>query len=74
MANRHVVPHNGKWADRAEGASRVGGIYDTQAQAFDAGRARVINSGGGELRIHGENGKIRDSNTYGKVDPYPPKG
>jgi hypothetical protein len=28
---------------------------------------------GGEMLIHGENGRMRERNTYRK-DPFPPKG
>ena len=37
--------------------------------------APVIQSviGGGEVRIHGTDGKIRNSNTIGKPDPNPPR-
>ncbi|WP_232425744.1 DUF2188 domain-containing protein [Mycobacterium sp. JS623] len=32
-------------------------------------------SGGGEVRVHGRDGKIRDSNTVDPGnDPFPPKG
>jgi len=32
-------------------------------------------SGGGEVNIHRkDNNQIRDKNTIGKQDPYPPKG
>ena len=30
----HVVPHNGAWATRKEGAQRVGHTADTQREAY----------------------------------------
>ncbi len=38
-------------------------VTPTQAQAIDAGRPIVANSGGGELRIKGRDGRLRDSDT-----------
>src|ERR1044071_7173303 len=37
--------------------------HDTQADAIDRGREIVRNLGGGELRIHDQQGRIRDSDT-----------
>lgn len=68
----HVVTHDNGWATRKEGSDRAGGVYDTQREAIahartQAQRERV------EVVIHGEDGKIRDSNSYGK-DPTRTKG
>ena len=74
MARRrdyHVVPHNGDWGVRREGASRVGSIHRTQGDAIDAGRERAIRDHT-ELVIHRPNGQIRDSDSYGN-DPLPPR-
>jgi hypothetical protein len=68
----HVVPHSSGWATRREGASRVGSIHGTQAQAADAARSTAIRERG-EVVIHRPNGQIRDANSYGN-DPFPPKG
>ena len=68
----HVVPHNGAWATRREGASRVGSTHTTQSDAIDAARGRAIRDAG-EVVIHRPDGQIRDSNSYGN-DPFPPKG
>jgi uncharacterized protein YdaT len=70
--NQHIVPHEDGWAVRGEGNQRVTSIHDTQQQAIRAGRDIARNQGS-ELLIHGENGRIRERNTYGH-DPYPPKG
>ena len=74
-ANRHVVPNpDGGWDVRAPGAARASSHHDTQADAIDRGREIVHNAGGGELIIHGRDGKIRDSDTIAPGnDPYPPR-
>lgn len=70
--NVHVVPHNGKWATRTEGNSRVTKNFDRQADAAKAGRDQAVNNGS-ELLIHGRNGQIREKNSYGN-DPKDVKG
>jgi uncharacterized protein YdaT len=71
VARQHVVPHNGQWAVRAEGATRVTRICDTQAEAFDVGRTIARNQQT-ELVVHRPDGRIRDSESYGN-DPCPPR-
>jgi hypothetical protein len=70
--NQHVVPHNGAWAVRGEGNSRVTSMHQTQAQAQAAARDIAINQHS-EVVIHRPNGQIRDKDSYGH-DPYPPRG
>jgi hypothetical protein len=71
--NQHVVPHSGGWAVRGEGNSRVTSTHDTQREAIDAGR-EIARNQHGELLIHGRNGQIRERDSVGNNDPYPPKG
>jgi len=73
--SRDVVPNpDGGWDVRAPGGSRASSHHDTQADAIDRGREIVQNLGGGELRIHGRNGEIRDSDTIPPGnDPNPPR-
>jgi hypothetical protein len=73
---RHVVRRpDGKWADQAEGAHRAARLYPTQAEAQAAATERLYSRpGGGEVVIHGRDGKIRDSNTINRADPFPPRG
>lgn len=75
MANYHVSRRaNGDWQARKEGADKAGGIFDTQREAEKAAKEFSANSGGGEVRIHGLDGKIRDSDTVKPaIDPNPPK-
>lgn len=71
---RHVVPRGQDWAVVKPGASRASKITETQAQAERAAKRMVANEGGGEVRIHGRNAKIRDSDTVRPgPDPSPPK-
>jgi hypothetical protein len=70
--NKHVVSHPEGWAVRAEGSSRVSRVFETQREAIAYGREVAINQGG-ELFVHGQNGQIRERNSYGN-DPHPPKG
>jgi hypothetical protein len=70
--NQHVAPHASGWAVRGSGNRRVTSVYGTQREAINEAREVAIRQGS-EILIHGENGRIRERNTYGK-DPYPPKG
>ena len=71
--DQHVVPHDGGWAVRGEGNSRVTSTHNTQREAIDAGR-EIAGNQGGELFIHGRDGRIRERDTVRGNDPYPPKG
>jgi hypothetical protein len=70
--NQHVVKRDDGWAVKGAGNSRDTSHHKTQSDAFGAARDIAKNQGS-EVFIHGENGRIRERNTYGK-DPYPPKG
>jgi hypothetical protein len=70
--NQHVVPHASGWAVRGAGNERATSVHGTQREAISVARETAIRQGS-EMLIHGENGRIRERNTYGR-DPYPPKG
>jgi len=70
--NQHVVPHGDNWAVKGAGNSKATSVYPTQAEAIDRARGIAQNQKS-ELLIHGENGRIREKNSYGN-DPFPPKG
>jgi hypothetical protein len=62
--NMHVTKApGGGWRAKAEGAKRASVVKPTQAAAEKAAKASVKRAGGGEVRIHGVNGRIRDSDT-----------
>lgn len=74
MAKRHVVSSGSSWAVKAPNASRASSTHSTQAEAIAAARQVVRNTGGGELVIHGKDGRIRDSDTVSPGrDPFPPR-
>ena len=64
----------GKWAVKRKDSNRMSGYYNTQTEAEKAAKRFSANSGGGEVRIHGLDGKIRDSDTVLPAnDPFPPR-
>ncbi|WP_418499220.1 DUF2188 domain-containing protein [Flagellimonas sp.] len=65
MANYHVSKDNekGKWRIQKEGGEKVSEYAGTQKEAEKRAKELSANSGGGEVRIHGLDGKIRDSDT-----------
>ena len=63
--NQHVVPVGDKWGIKGEGNSRL-------TDAIAAARQISMNQHS-ELFIHGQNGQIRERNSYGN-DPFPPRG
>ncbi|QSZ58185.1 DUF2188 domain-containing protein [Rhizobium sp. ZX09] len=70
--NQHVVPHPDGWAVKGAGAERATRVVETQREAIDIARGIVQNQAT-EMLVHGENGRIRERNSYGN-DPFPPKG
>ncbi|WP_312977285.1 DUF2188 domain-containing protein [Corynebacterium sp.] len=65
----------GDWSTKRAGASRAASRHATQAEAHEAARRYAKNSGGGEVRDHRrDNNKIRNTDTVGKQDPFPPRG
>lgn len=73
----HVVPNHSNsqlnWSVKREGAKRSSGMYQNKTDAIKAARQIAINNGL-EMFEHGKNGQIQNRNTYGKHDPYPPRG
>lgn len=70
MSNYHVSKdkNTGKWNIQKEGGQRSSGSADTQREAEKLAKLYSGNSGGGEVRIHGLDGKIRDSDTVKPVN------
>jgi len=76
MSNYHVSKDkdSGDWRVTKDGAERASAIASTQKEAEKIAKEYAANSGGGEVRIHGLDGKIRDSDTvYPGKDPFPPR-
>jgi hypothetical protein len=61
----HVVPTEDGWRVRREGADRATGVYRTQAEATEAAQS-VLRRSGGEVRVQGRDGRIRESMTLGR--------
>ena len=70
--DQHVVPHTQGWAVKGSGNQKATSVHPTQREAIGEAR-RIARNQGSEMFIHGENGRIRERNTYGN-DPHPPKG
>lgn len=66
----HVVPSDGRWAVKREGAGRASSVHSTKADALDAGRTTARRDRV-ELVTHGRDGRIQDCDSYGN-DPHPP--
>ena len=76
MSNYHISKdkETKEWNIKKEGAERISATADTHREAEKLAKEFSANSGGGEVRIHGLDGKIRDSDTvYPGNDPCPPK-
>lgn len=73
--DRTVYPtEDGRWADKRNSAERAAAIFDTQEEAIASARTHLLNSGGGELTVMGEDGQIRSKDTLGEAnDPFPPR-
>jgi hypothetical protein len=54
---------DGSWANKKDGAMRASSLHTTQAQAVKAARAQLKETGGGELKVKNEDGKIRSKDT-----------
>lgn len=70
--NYWVRPHEEGWQVKREGADRASSVHPTKAEALDAGRDLAKGSQG-ELRITDKHGVLRDSDTFGPRDPFPPR-
>lgn len=61
---RHVVQNStGGWDVKKPGSTRVSAQAQTQGDAVTRAREIVRNGGGGEVRIHGRDGRIRAADT-----------
>jgi len=65
MANYHISKDKdaGNWKIQKEGGQKASGYAPTQKEAEKIAKGLSSNSGGGEVKIHGLDGKIRDSDT-----------
>lgn len=75
MPDYNVYKDGDAWVTKREDASRASSRHDTQADAYDAARGYAGNNGGGDVSVHGRDGKIREKNTIAPaVDPRTSRG
>ena len=67
----HVVPRDDGWAVRREGAKRDSSHHHRKSDAAEAARDTARRERV-EVVTHGKDGKIQDSDSYGR-DPMPPR-
>jgi hypothetical protein len=73
--SRDVVKSpKGGWDVKQPGQNEPVSHHRTQANADKAAKSSLRQQGGGEVRVHGRDGRIRDSDTVPPArDPNPPK-
>ena len=65
---------DGSWANKKDGSQRASSLHDTQREAERAAHEMLKGSGGGELKVKGEDGRIRSKDTIPPApDPNPPR-
>ena len=75
VANYDVFKQGDKWVGKREDGSRASVSSDTQQETYNETRDLMARSGGGELKLHGTDGKIREKNTIAPAkDPRNSKG
>ncbi|MEV6806447.1 DUF2188 domain-containing protein [Streptomyces sp. NPDC051132] len=63
------------WVVTKPGAERASAVLPTQAAAVARAKEILANDGGGELRVRGKNGQVREQNTVPPgSDPKKSKG
>ena len=72
----HVVKtKDGTWVNKKEGSKRASSVSNTQAEAKSKAIEQAKKHGNAEVKVHGRDGRIRESNTYTrKNDPRKTKG
>lgn len=68
----HTAHKDGMWFNEVEGQSPTGGAFDSKDEAVRAAR-ELARDRQVEHRIHGLDGQIHESNSYGN-DPRDVKG
>ncbi|GAA2391663.1 DUF2188 domain-containing protein [Streptomyces luteogriseus] len=72
---RDVSKRGDGWAVTKPGAERASAVLPTQAEAVSRAKEILANDGGGELRVRGKNGQVREQNTVPPgSDPKKSKG
>lgn len=63
----HVVPEGDRWAVKRAGNEQALSMHDAQEEAAEAGR-ELARQEGVEFTLHGEDGQVREKDSYGN-DP-----
>ena len=72
--DRSVYKRGDEWVNKRNDASRASSVHGTQKEAEQTAKEMLHRQGGGELSVHGQNGKIRSKDTIPPGnDPNPPK-
>jgi hypothetical protein len=70
----HVTPKSeGTWAVKSTGTTKAFRIFESKHEAIQAAKLVAKNAQLGQVKIHGQNGRIQTEYTYGK-DPSRYKG
>lgn len=65
---------DGKWVNKRQDSDKASSLHDTQSSAVEKAKEMLNNQGGGELIVHGTDGKIRSKDTIPPGnDPLPPR-
>lgn len=73
--NYSVFKDGDDWVAKRDDATKASSRNSTQAQAYDDARRFAGNRGGGEVSVHGVDGRIRDKNTIAPAkDPRSTNG
>jgi hypothetical protein len=59
----HILVKDSGWTVEKRNGKRIGSLYRTKEEAVRAGRVALREAGGGQLVVHGRDGRIRDSDT-----------
>jgi hypothetical protein len=66
----HIVPRSGSWGIKVEGNKKASAVTSTKKEADAIGREKAKKMKT-DLIIHGKDGRIQDSDSFGN-DPNPP--
>jgi hypothetical protein len=62
------------WAVREDDSKRPRSYHSTQNEARAAAKRCARRAGGGQVRIHGKDGRIRRTDMIAKTEPYVSRG
>lgn len=67
---RVTIRPDGTWQHKADGNTRATKVTQTQQEAIQSA-VQTAKREGGEVVVHGKDGRIRSKDSYGR-DPHPP--